>query len=82
MLHPSPSMAARQPPGAGASGGMENSINNDLMRIPQSTFSQLKQEAGLADKDLSSLMFAEKVRFCGLFDWDVADGILRSSNDY
>lgn len=66
MPNPSPSLMARQPPGPMHPGPdmrqiQENSVNNELQRIPQPILSALKQEAGLADKDLPSLTLEDKV---------------------
>jgi hypothetical protein len=61
MLHPSPSMASRQPPGANNMTAQENHINSELMQIPQSMLQQLKQDAGVGAKELQSLTLADKV---------------------
>ncbi|KIM44375.1 hypothetical protein M413DRAFT_351741, partial [Hebeloma cylindrosporum] len=76
MSHASPSLASRQPPppghgpqqqGAGPmpGGSREDAVNGEIMVIPSSTMTVLKQELGIGDKELSSLSMNEKVRnFC------------------
>ena len=58
-LNPSPSMAARQPPGSDPR-AVEH-INNELSRIPPDLIASAKAEAGLGDKDFASLSLDEKV---------------------
>ena len=67
MTHPSPSMAARQPPGGMMPGNDQRQaqeasiITNEFMRIPPHLLASLKQEAGLMDKDQNSYVLDEKV---------------------
>ena len=65
MMHSSPSLVPRQPPpgGMGGSATSENSINAEVMRIPQVQLIALKQDIGLADKDFATLTLMDKVRF-------------------
>ena len=64
MIHSSPSLASRQPPGGMGLGGAvsESNINTEIMRIPQNLMNTLKRENGLGDKDMASLTLSEKVR--------------------
>ncbi|KAI0923534.1 hypothetical protein AcW1_006465 [Taiwanofungus camphoratus] len=69
MTAPSPSMSARQPPGM-SSGDIrqmqESSLNTDIFRLSAGVLNQLKQEAGLGDKDLPSLTSEEKQRIMNM----------------
>ena len=58
MMNPSPSLAARQPPGA--SGSM-NDLNNLILGIPQGALLQIKTETGIPDKDIGALTHLDKV---------------------
>ncbi|KIP05563.1 hypothetical protein PHLGIDRAFT_92003, partial [Phlebiopsis gigantea 11061_1 CR5-6] len=75
MHVPSPGMANRTiPTRPGADGQnpdpirqlQESSINSELFRIESSKLPELKQELGLAHKDLPSLTVEEKTRIVGL----------------
>ncbi|KAG6336000.1 hypothetical protein ID866_3095 [Astraeus odoratus] len=50
MVQPSPSLVPRQPPAPS-----EAMLNNELKTIPLPMLNSMKQEVGLADKDLNSL---------------------------
>jgi len=70
-LHPSPSpsMAARQPPGmySGDIRHMESQILNDLFRMPQDVLQRIRQEAGISsDKELLSMTPEERSRVFNL----------------
>ncbi|KAF8075199.1 hypothetical protein FPV67DRAFT_620427 [Lyophyllum atratum] len=69
MMHASPSLASRQPPGPGPmmSGGMDNNMNNQIMQIPTSALHQIKVELGLESKELSGLTSQDKQRIVGTF---------------
>ncbi|KAL4251579.1 hypothetical protein ABKN59_006712 [Abortiporus biennis] len=62
---PSPSMAARQPPGP-PNNIMQDALNAELNRINPNYIPVLKQEAGLGNKDLLSLNQEEKQRLLHL----------------
>jgi collagen type III alpha len=53
-------------PGVGTTAAVaaETHINAELLQIPQSHLHQLKQEAGVAAKDLPLLTLGDKVGFC------------------
>ncbi|KAG6884398.1 hypothetical protein C0993_011594 [Termitomyces sp. T159_Od127] len=57
MLHPSPSMANRQPPGSILS---VEALNAQLMLVPQGTLAQISRGLGIEARDLSSLSVQEK----------------------
>lgn len=61
MTQPSPSMAARQPPSSVPSSSHEAAVNNELTKIPPNILTLLRQETGLADRELSILTLDEKV---------------------
>lgn len=64
-INPSPSLAARQPPGGGGQlmtgGPADNNINSQLMAIPQANMTLIKQELGIEQKDFSTFTPADKV---------------------
>lgn len=64
MTQPSPSMANRQP--QGGMPAQEASLNNELARMPPQLVTALRQELGLADKDLQSLTIEDKQRLVTL----------------
>lgn len=59
MLHPSPSLSARQPPGNAM---VQSNQDIELRHIPTSIFLMLRQELGLGDRDISQMTPAEKSR--------------------
>ncbi|GLB41577.1 hypothetical protein LshimejAT787_1001770 [Lyophyllum shimeji] len=70
MMHPSPSIANRPPPGTGQmmpGGMMDANLNNQLMAIPTATLSQIKQELGMDNKDLPSLTSQDKQRILTVY---------------
>lgn len=62
---PSPSMAARQPPGMHPADmrQLDNQMFNEILRLPTDVLNRLRQEAGVGDKDLPSLTAEERVRW-------------------
>ncbi|KAF5379411.1 hypothetical protein D9615_006498 [Tricholomella constricta] len=69
MMHPSPSITNRQPPGAAQMmvGGMtDNNINSQIMLIPTAVLAQIKQELGI-EKELPSFTAQDKQRILGTY---------------
>jgi hypothetical protein len=64
-MKPSPSFAARLPPGGMQPGGdmREPNITHELHRLPPATLVSAKQEAGVAEKDITAYTLEEKVIF-------------------
>ena len=56
LMHPSPSMSHRQPPGM-----PQPSLEMELNRIPPPVLQRLKQDIGLAEKDVTAMTHEEKV---------------------
>lgn len=61
MMHPSPSMINRQPPGSGGITSQEQVLLNEILLIPPQMLAQIKQELGFIGKDPSTFSLMDKV---------------------
>ncbi|KAG6836502.1 hypothetical protein H0H93_007431 [Arthromyces matolae] len=70
MIHQSPSLANRQPPGPGniqMPPGSGDSMNAQLMSMPQALVNQITKELNIEGKDISTFTMQDKTRILSLY---------------